>query len=269
MKIVDTYLNIIELIDSFNGSFDFGLWENYVKQISIELFDKIKEDSCSYDFDKEILPVLTDTIESKEKLESLHNSFLAVVEGIGEKVKEKTGTNLQAEIVLYLGLCNGAGWATTLGGKPVVLLGVEKIVELGWYDKKSMIALIYHELGHLWHGCVGKLHQEVNTAYEKAVLQLYQEGFAMYFEQLLLNDFNHYHQDKAGWLEWCRENEKKLACEFLRCLKANESVQSFFGDWVNYCGHSDVGYFLGCELVKYLAQTHVDSTCKFLNRRNL
>lgn len=28
--------------------------------------------------------------------------------------------------------------------------------------------------------------------------------------------------------------------------------QRYFGDWVNYCGRSDVGYYLGVIFVRYL-----------------
>lgn len=35
------------------------------------------------------------------------------------------------------------------------------------------------------------------------VWQLFTEGIAMYFEQALVGNFNYYHQDKNGCLEWC------------------------------------------------------------------
>lgn len=46
---------------------------------------------------------------------------------------------MDVDIILYLGLASGAGWATTLGGKRVILLGVEKIIEIDWYDKKNCL----------------------------------------------------------------------------------------------------------------------------------
>ena len=42
---------------------------------------------------------------------------------------------LDAKIILLLGLCNGTGWATTLNGRPTVLLGIEKIVALHWFSE--------------------------------------------------------------------------------------------------------------------------------------
>ena len=37
---------------------------------------------------------------------------------------------IDVEIVLYLGLCNGAGWVVTIDNKTYCLLGIEKILEL-------------------------------------------------------------------------------------------------------------------------------------------
>ena len=58
---------------------------------------------------------------------------------------------VETDIILYLGLCNGAGWATSLDGRDAVLLGIEKIIELNWQDESAMQALIFHEIGHIWH----------------------------------------------------------------------------------------------------------------------
>jgi len=38
--------------------------------------------------------------------------------------------------------------------------------------------------------------------------------------------------------------------------QSNESAQDFFGDWQNYKGYSDVGYYIGCEFVKFLRQKY-------------
>ena len=32
--------------------------------------------------------------------------------------------------------------------------------------------------------------------------------------------------------------------------------QRWFGDWVNYCGRGDVGYYLGCRFVRFILQSH-------------
>ena len=65
-----------------------------------------------------------------------------------------------------------------------------------------------------------------------------------------------YHQDKDGWLDWCRENEAEIKKEYLRRFDAKESVQDFFGDWCSYNGYSDVGYYLGCRFIEYLMKSN-------------
>jgi len=235
-----------------NGVFDIALWEHYASHISTELPEKLKLDSRDYNFDNDIIPVMNLTMSNYAKLELAHNSFLKATDNLSEKIINVCGVELQADIIFYLGLCNGAGWATEMNGKPAVLLGVEKIIELDWCDYKSMVSLIYHELGHIWHNSVSDVHKQAKLP----IVQLYREGVAMYFEQLIMGDFGHYHQNKNGWLDWCQENKSTLKAEYLRRLDANESTQEFFGDWCNYQGYSDVGYYIGCEFIKWLSEKY-------------
>lgn len=78
----------------------------------------------------------------------------------------------------------------------------------------------------------------------------------MCFEQLLMNDPGFYHQNKNGWLSWCFENKERIAREYLRRIENNESCQDFFGDWCDFEGYSDVGYYLGCEVVRLISEDH-------------
>ncbi len=114
-----------------------------------------------------------------------------------------------------------------------------------------MKSLIYHELGHIWHKAQLGGWPAVKTQAERSLLQLYQEGIAMRCEQLLCGDDAFYHQNRDGWLSWCRENLAEIATEFARRIAAGESTQDFFGDWCTWRGHSDTGYFLGCEFVRH------------------
>ena len=84
------------------------------------------------------------------------------------------------------------------------------------------------------------------------MVQLYQEGIAMTCEHILCGDDSYYHQNINGWLDWCNENKSEIKKEYLRRINNNESTRDFFGDWCSYKGHSDVGYFLGCEFIKFL-----------------
>jgi len=253
MKIIDTYDSVLALIKCSNGQFDLTNWREYAGAISTELAKKCLEDSNKYDFGQALHSVLNTALASRSKLDKLHASFLAVTRDLDERVAAVFGVDMDVDIILYLGLCNGAGWATRIGSKPTVLLGIEKIIELDWVEVDSMNALIIHELGHLWHDLTGTLYADTKTAAEYHLWQLYQEGIAMYFEQLVLGDFSYYHQDKNGWLPWCAAQKSALFSEYKRRVDTGESTQDFFGDWCSYRGYSDVGYYLGCELVKRMS----------------
>ena len=253
MKIVDTYDGVSNLWQNSNGHFNKNSWKEYAESISTGFSKKCLNDSKSYDFENDVLPVIEAALNSKDKLETLHNSFLSATKNLKERFVKVFGVDINVDIILYLGLCNGAGWATTLDETPAILLGIEKIIELDWFDDNNMTALIYHELGHIWHDTVRILSHDTNPNSEKSIWQIYREGIAMYCEQLLLDDFLYYHQNKDGWLGWCNKNRKALFIEYKKRVDKNESTQDFFGDWRNYLGYSDVGYYLGCELIKNLS----------------
>ncbi len=250
MRVVDTYNEIISLFSQ--KEFSLSLWRKYANSISLSLGQKVENDASSYDLDKQVVPVINYAISNVSKLEETHNSFVNATQQLKDRFIKVFKSDLDVDIILYLGLCNGAGWATSLDGKKTVLLGIEKIIELNWCDLQSMSSLIYHELGHIWHDMVGNLYLTTDKQSEKSIWQLYQEGVAMYCEQLLCNNFSFYHQNNDGWLNWCTKNKEALFFEYIRRVEDGESTQVFFGDWCNYQGYSDIGYYLGCELVKSL-----------------
>lgn len=252
MKIINTCDTIKTL---FADGFDLQTWRKYAGSISKELPAKCENDAKEYDFAKAVLPVLNNALHT-DKIDLVSRSFQSVTDTLQENLKKLFDTEPDINIILYLGLCNGAGWATTLDGKDTVLLGIEKIIELGWGDETNMRALILHEIGHLWHKRNGNLHLPEYTKRRKGIAQLYCEGVAMVCEHILCGDDEFYHQDKDGWLDWCYKNENQIKREYLRRLDKKESVQDFFGDWCSYNGHSDVGYFLGCRFVEYLMKTY-------------
>lgn len=149
MNIIDTFPQIANCFadDIFNMEY----WENYANAISPGLAAKCKEDIADYNFQKDVLPLLNNVAHHFSELEIAHQSFLSLTDGLTEKIQDTLQTNCNGSIIFYLGLCNSAGWATELDGNPVILLGVEKIIELSWYHKSDMAGLIYHELGHIWH----------------------------------------------------------------------------------------------------------------------
>lgn len=254
MKIVNT-LNEISLCYE-NGTFSKAGWDAYMDKVLPKAKKLIEADSSSYVFERDVLPVLNMVCAKPEKLAELQQSFDKVTQGLAARMKKALNADVEADIVLYLGLCNGAGWATKVDERPTVLLGIEKIIELDWTDELSMIALVYHELGHLWHFRNRTVRTDIKSLADSALWQLYTEGVAMYCEQMLCGSRDFYHQDKDGWLAWCKDNRKRLFGEYLRRLENGESIQDFFGDWCSFEGRSDVGYYLGAELVKNAAEQY-------------
>lgn len=247
MRIIDCFEGAAACFPG--GSFSLEAWKAYADGILPGLTALCLEDVAGYDFDRQVLPVLQAYAAQPEKAQRAHAAFLRHAGDLEERLAT-LGMPVEADIVLYLGLCCGAGWATELEGRPVVLLGLEKIVELDWCDDDAMAALIFHELGHLWHF----QHRSALAFQNESLWQLYTEGMAMYFEQRVMGDQHYFHQNKNGWLAWCEANRDALFAEYLRRVKAGESVQDFFGDWCSYQGYSDVGYYLGSALVWQLAQ---------------
>ena len=79
----------------------------------------------------------------------------------------------------------------------------------------------------------------------------------MYFEQALIGDFDFYTQDKNGWKNWCEDNFNRIKNDFANDL--NEMTfenQRYFGDWVDYHGRCDVGYYLGAKFVEYICMRY-------------
>lgn len=252
MRIIDGFAGAQSAFPG--GRFSLGAWRAYARTISDTLPEKAEADIAEYDFQRDVLPVLELFYKSPEKAAQAHEAFLKVTKGLPERLEAVLGCPVDAALVFYLGLCSAAGWATELDGSPAVLLGAEKIVELDWVGERDMIGLVYHELGHLWHFQVRTAPAWGEAPKDKALWRLYTEGIAMHAEQLLCENPDFYHQDRDGWLDWCRINKTRLFAEFKRRVDAGESVQDFFGDWCAYEDHSDVGYYLGAELIRALSK---------------
>ncbi|WOO38190.1 hypothetical protein R2R35_06720 [Anaerocolumna sp. AGMB13020] len=261
VKIIDTYSQINSLFE--NEAFSLNKWEIYINSIfdnSAHIFkDDIKEylDSGTYTYEKDFFPIIN-AVYKNPSFECLHNSFTKVTENLNARIIKCFGNELEVDIVLYLGLCNAAGWVTNINGKDTVLLGVEKIIELNWQGIESMYGLIYHELGHVYQKQHGILDQYCDDKKQYFVWKLFTEGIAMYFEQLLVHDLNFYHQDgKGGWKEWCDNHFQQIVMDFNHDLPTMDKLnQRYFGDWVNYHDHGDVGYYLGTKFVHYLIKKY-------------
>ena len=136
------------------AGFDYGRWKAYINALyensAVVFADEVREylKSGEYTFEKDFLPILN-AVPGNPDLPVLRENFSAAADGLDQRVTACFGRTLDADIVLYLGLCVGAGWVTRMNGRYAVLLGVEKILELGWHGLDDMYGLIYHELGHI------------------------------------------------------------------------------------------------------------------------
>lgn len=246
-----------------NGKFELSLWTNYINSVlkdSANIFlDEVENDEKNglYSFTEKCLPVINEVVKDNNRLEEVSNAFTKITESLNQRLIEEFGKSIDVEIVLYLGLCNGAGWATYINDQKVVLLGVEKIIELKWFLESKFKALIYHELGHIYHDTYGILTSLTTTNKEKYIWQLFIEGVAMVFEQKLIKNSNYYHQFTNKELKWLEKNIKMIVSDFVKDLESiSQKKQRWFGDWVKYYEISDVGYFLGAKFIHYLLEDY-------------
>ena len=261
MKINNTLNKILDVYS--NGLFDINKWYSYIEEVNPLLkqlcLDDMNEALATglVTYEKDYLPILNNVINDDKNRNRTITSFEKVIHDLTSKIISKFGKTIDVEIILYLGLCNGAGWVVKVEDKTYCLLGIEKIMELNWCDIDSMYGLIYHELGHVYHNQYGILERTLLDNQQQFLWQLFTEGIAMYFEQKLIGDYNYYHQDKKGWLYWCDNHLKQIALDFNNDLNLMTfENQRYFGDWVYYEGYSDVGYYLGAKFVQYICEQY-------------
>ena len=261
MKIIDAYSTILTAYEGTD--FNFEKWKNYIEtalpDASSMFISDMKKclETEDYSWEKDYLPVLNAVALNSGLREKAYASFCKVTENLEQTVYEKFGRKLDVDIIFYLGLCNGAGWVTEYRRRKAVFLGIEKIMELNWCGLNYMYGLIYHELGHAYQSAYGVLERTFDNNEHSFLWQLFTEGIAMYFEQTLVGNPNYYHQDKNGWKQWCDEHFEEIKRDFVCDLSTMTFAnQRYFGDWVKYKNHGDVGYYLGCRFVRYVLTTN-------------
>ena len=194
--------------------------------------------------------------DEKEKREEAIRSFHRVTDRLDERIFRRFGRTVDCDVVLFLGLCNGAGWVTPINRRTTVLLGIEKIMELDWCDEDAMTGLIVHELGHAYHAQYGKTQPEGGEGPDAFLWQLFSEGIAMVFEQEIKGDPTYFHQDRDGWLAWCDANANLIRRAFVADLPTmTHDTQRYFGDWVRFEGWGDTGYYLGARFIRFLLES--------------
>ena len=208
-------------------------------------------------WEKDYLPVLNGVALQADSQEQAHDSFCRATEDLERVLLERFGKSLDVELIFLLGLCSGAGWVTEYCGKNAIFFGIEKIVELNWCGPDDMIGLIYHELGHVYQAQYGVLDRKFQKGEDSFLWQLFTEGVAMVFEQELVGGPEYFHQDKDGWKAWCDQHFEEIKTDFTVDLPTmTRGDQRYFGDWVSYRGHGDVGYYLGCRFVRFILEKH-------------
>ena len=256
MNIINAAKDILTVFET--DQFSLDKWKAYMKSHvpqaeALCLHDMEDGLSSGLSWEEDYLPVLNSVPRHIDKLEKITQSFRQVTENLAGKISARFGKAPDADIILYLGLCNGAGWVTTLNGRTTVLLGIEKIIELDWCGTDSMNALILHEMGHVYQAQYGVLHRETDSPRNRFLWQLFTEGIAMVFEQEIVGDPEYYHQDRDGWKNWCSQNLRFIRQSFDRDLDTmTRENQRYFGDWVEFNGYGDVGYYLGARFVRFL-----------------
>lgn len=268
MRIIDT---CPALSAAYEGdAFCMEKWKSYVDSelpgISSLLLSDLEEClRAGYTWEHDFLPVLNTVAREPGLREKAHTSFCGVTEGLEQTVYDRFGKQLDVDIIFYLGLCNGAGWVTEYRGRTAVLLGLEKIMELNWCGTDDMRGLLYHELGHVYQAQYGVLERHFDRDADRFLWQLFTEGVAMHFEQVLVGDPDYYHQNRNGWKTWCDGHLEEIKADFDRDLDTmTHASQRYFGDWVRYHGHGDVGYYLGCRFVQYILSAHpLDEIIRF------
>ena len=243
------------------GRFDLTCWEEYIRAADPALADLCLADMRGdiaaglLDYEEQMLPVLNGCWQQSAVRAEALASFEAVTAGLDERVRACFGRTVEADVILYPGLCSGAGWVTTLHGRDVILLGIEKIAELHWCSRDDMRGLIFHELGHVYQRQYGVLERSCTTSRRQFLWQLFTEGVAMCFEQQLVGDRYYFHQDRDGWAAWCHAHIRSMKADFLHDLGTmTRRSQRWFGDWARYEGRGDVGYYLGARFVDFICR---------------
>ena len=247
MQVIDATLTLEKY---FHNAFDIAIYERYINEVIPNSFDMIYQDIANYDFKNDCLPIIDRALREKALQQEIRQHFHVIVKDLNHKIAAIFHKELNCTIILYLGLCNGAGWVTSFNDTDYVLLGIEKIIELGWNRKKDMIGLLYHELGHVYQKQFGILEQDFDSKSDEMIWQLFTEGIAMVFEQKIVDDRYFYHQDKNGWLSFAEKNITQIKKDFAR--DAQSANNRYFGDWCDYRGYGDIGYYLGTQLIYYI-----------------
>lgn len=186
-------------------------------------------------------------------MQTARNNLLSVLESTCAQAQTRLGFQLDVLFVIHVGIGCGAGWATTYGGQPAVLFGLENLAELDWCDQETLAGLVAHELGHLLHFEWRLQAHQVRG--DGPWWQLYTEGFAQRCETHVLGmDSWHMTRSQPGWRSWCTANLQALARGYWEAAVSHQPVRDYFGSWFELQGWRQTGYYLGHEVFRQWEQ---------------
>jgi hypothetical protein len=273
-KILDTYEDFSDYWTCArfkNVEEQVQLWhDSYMKKYP-ELFDKQVQNYRIENMDwQEIAKKIFRTLPLRiGYMHRARNNILAAYKLLCTKAALRLKLDFDIILVIHVGIGCGAGWATTYGGQPAILLGLENIAEQKWHTKNKLQGLISHEIGHLAHMRWRNEWENFEKFEEDPLFQLYSEGFAQRCEHIILKKETWHMAQNANWLSWCKQNKSWLAQKFLEKLRKHEPVREFFGSWFNIQGKTQTGYFLGHELVCELGKTYSLRETALLDAENV
>lgn len=122
MNIINTSAGILSVFEQ--GGFDLAKWEEYIDTYvpgakELCLADRDECIAAGYSWEGDYLPVLNAVMQNAEQREEVIRSFFSVTDHLEQRILDRFGRTLEVDVIVYLGLCNGAGWVTTINGKTV------------------------------------------------------------------------------------------------------------------------------------------------------
>jgi hypothetical protein len=264
-KLIDLADGLLPVIEANLGkSFDEQLaaWREFYANHAPALPERLYGDYS--DEEGGWLPIARDRVwpmhaERMGRMKAANKAIRETYADIYRLAGERLGFTGPLVLVTYVGIGNGAGWATQWEGLPAVLLGIENIAELNWHERPSVCGLLSHEIGHLFMTSV-RGAEATEKLTEDPHLCLFEEGFAQHCEHVIVGSDTWHCASQPGWVEWCAAHEPMLAGEFLRRVHDRKLWREFFGSWFEIDGRIQTGYFLGCRMVERM--NHRMSLCE-------
>ena len=231
-------------------------WEDLIMKDYPELLEKLIDDYRSNQVDwkkvskEKVFPFLEDRFLD---MYEAHDNLMEILPGLIARFERETDRAIHGYLVIYVGIGCGAGWVTEYRGKPAILLGLENVAECCWHKPEALLGLLAHELGHLYQKQVRE--EKIGQDHFSSFTQLFEEGFAHWFEMKLRNKEQTHIAvgiNPSGWDKWCEENKSFLAKRFLNKTSRKEDTSEFFGHWQGIYGWKSCGFYLGYLYVKSL-----------------